>query len=69
MVPVVYATLVVDGEPAIAIAIDEKPKGDSARLRRVRNIRERPEVALIVDDYTEDWQRLAWVLVRGAAAV
>jgi coenzyme F420-0:L-glutamate ligase/coenzyme F420-1:gamma-L-glutamate ligase len=69
VVPVVYATLVVDGEPAIAIAIDEKPKGEAARLRRVRNIRERPEVALIVDDYTEDWQRLAWVLVRGAAAV
>jgi PPOX class probable F420-dependent enzyme len=69
VVPVVYATLVLDGEPAIAIAIDEKPKGDPARLRRVRNIRERPEVALIVDDYAEDWRQLAWVLVRGAATV
>jgi PPOX class probable F420-dependent enzyme len=69
VVPVVYATLVLDGEPAIAIAIDEKPKGDPSRLRRVRNIRERPGVALIVDEYAEDWQRLAWVLVRGAATV
>jgi PPOX class probable F420-dependent enzyme len=69
VVPVVYAALVADGDPVIAIAIDEKPKGEPARLRRVRNIRERPEVALIVDDYTEDWQRLAWVLVRGAASV
>ncbi len=69
VVPVVYATLVLEGEPAIAIAIDEKPKGDPARLRRVRNIRERPEVALIVDDYAEDWRQLAWVLVRGPAAV
>ena len=67
--PVVYATLLLDGEPAVAIAIDEKPKGDPYRLRRVRNIRARSEVALIVDDYTEDWRRLAWVAVRGAAAV
>ena len=69
VVPVVYAALILTGEPAIAIAIDEKPKGDPSRLRRVRNIRERNEVALVVDDYAEDWRRLAWVLVRGSAAV
>ena len=46
-----------DGEPAIAIAIDEKPKGDPLRLRRVRNILARPDVALVVDDYPEDWER------------
>jgi coenzyme F420-0:L-glutamate ligase / coenzyme F420-1:gamma-L-glutamate ligase len=68
-VPVVYATLVLDGEPTIVIAIDEKPKGEPSRLRRVRNIRERPEVALVVDDYAEDWQQLAWVLVRGTATL
>ena len=69
VVPVVYAALNLDGEAAIAVAIDEKPKGDPNRLRRVRNIRERPAVALIVDDYGEDWRQLAWVLVRGRAAV
>ena len=53
--------------PAIVIAIDEKPKGDPRRLRRVRNIQVRPDVALIVDDYEEDWSRLAWVQVRGRA--
>lgn len=67
--PVVYAALVLDEEPVIAIAIDEKPKGDPYRLRRVRNIQERPEVALLVDDYDEDWSRLAWVLVRGSAVL
>ena len=69
VIPVVYAALLLDGEPVVAIAIDEKPKGDARRLRRVRNIRERSEVALIVDDYEEDWERLAWVLVRGSATV
>jgi coenzyme F420-0:L-glutamate ligase / coenzyme F420-1:gamma-L-glutamate ligase len=69
VVPVCYALLERDGEPIVAIAIDEKPKGDPRRLRRVRNIVERPEVALIVDDYAEDWRKLAWVHVRGVAAV
>jgi coenzyme F420-0:L-glutamate ligase/coenzyme F420-1:gamma-L-glutamate ligase len=69
VVPVVYASFVLDEEPVIAIAIDEKPKGDPRALRRVRNILERPEVALIVDEYQEDWDELAWVLVRGSASL
>jgi PPOX class probable F420-dependent enzyme len=69
VIPVVYAVLDLDDEPAIAIAIDEKPKGDPRRLRRLRNIQEQPRVALVVDDYSEDWQALAWVLVRGSAAI
>ncbi|MFT4040744.1 MAG: TIGR03668 family PPOX class F420-dependent oxidoreductase [Thermomicrobiales bacterium] len=67
VVPVCYALLTVDGAPAVAIAIDEKPKGDPRALQRVRNIVARPEVSLVVDDYHEDWQRLAWVLIRGTA--
>ena len=69
VVPVVYASFMWDGEPVIAIAIDEKPKGDPRRLRRVRNILERPQVALVVDEYHEDWDALAWVLVRGLASL
>ncbi|MCA9863696.1 MAG: TIGR03668 family PPOX class F420-dependent oxidoreductase [Thermomicrobiales bacterium] len=67
VVPVCYAVLDVDGMPAVAIAIDEKPKGNPRALQRVRNILARPEVSLIVDDYSEDWRSLAWVLVRGEA--
>lgn len=67
VVPVCYAVLDVDGVPAIAIAIDEKPKGDPRALQRVRNVLARPEVSLVIDDYSEDWQALAWVLVRGRA--
>lgn len=52
------------------IAIDEKPKrGDVRDLRRVRNIHANPSVCLVVDDYDEDWSRLAWLQVRGEAAV
>jgi coenzyme F420-0:L-glutamate ligase/coenzyme F420-1:gamma-L-glutamate ligase len=69
VVPVVYASFLLDNEPVIAIAIDEKPKGDPRVLRRVRNILERPEVALVVDEYREDWDALAWVLVRGLASL
>lgn len=69
VVPVVYASFTMDGEPVIAIAIDEKPKGNPRSLRRVHNILERPEVALVVDEYHEDWDALTWVLVRGSASL
>lgn len=69
VVPVCYALLERDGEPWIGIALDEKPKGNPRELKRVRNIRERPEVSLVVDDYSEEWLELAWVLVRGKASV
>jgi PPOX class probable F420-dependent enzyme len=67
VVPVCYALMETGGAPAVVIAIDEKPKGDPRALQRVRNILARPDVSLVVDDYSEDWQRLAWVLVRGRA--
>lgn len=49
-------------------AIDEKPKRPGT-LRRVRNITANPRAALIFDSYDEDWTKLGWVLVRGAAAI
>ena len=55
---------------ALLSALDEKPKrvGDRA-LRRVRNIEGRPQVALVMDRYAEDWSRLGYVLVRGRATL
>lgn len=51
-------------------AIDEKPKrAEPPRLKRVRNVMVNPYVALIVDDYREDWRRLWYVLVLGTADV
>jgi PPOX class probable F420-dependent enzyme len=68
VVPVCYA--LIDGAtgPKIVSVLDEKPKRvPDAALGRVRRIRERPAVALVVDDYSDDWRRLAWVQVRGQA--
>lgn len=66
MVPVCYAV----GDAAVYFVADEKPKRGPARaLKRLRNVRENPRAALVVDDWSEDWTRLAWVLVRGSACV
>src|SRR5215210_918091 len=52
----------------IYIAIDEKPKHVvPTRLKRVRNVLENPNVALVADRYAEDWSLLAFVMVRGRA--
>jgi len=68
VVPVCYA-LSEDGT-ALYITIDEKPKSAGARpLKRLRNIAENPQVALVADRYDEDWMQLAWVMVRGTASI
>src|SRR5215813_8833148 len=51
-------------------AIDRKPKRVAPdRLARLKNIRKTPRVALLVDQYDEDWTRLWYVLVRGEATM
>jgi PPOX class probable F420-dependent enzyme len=48
--------------------IDDKPKrGTPLGLQRMRNIAANPRVALVIDDYGDDWTRLAYLLVRGEA--
>lgn len=50
-------------------AIDQKPKRPGIEPARVRSLRERPEAALTVDRYDDDWSRLAWVQALGRVAV
>lgn len=50
-------------------AIDRKPKRSGAEPARLRFLRRRPRVALTVDRYDDDWSRLAWVQVLGAASI
>ena len=45
-------------------AIDRKPKR-TPEPARVRWLRDRPEAALCVDRYDDDWTRLAWVQLLG----
>jgi PPOX class probable F420-dependent enzyme len=50
--------------------IDEKPKRNTgAAIKRMRNIADNPRVALVIDHYDEDWNRLAYVLVHGDAGI
>lgn len=64
VVPVCYAT---DGR-AYYSPLDAKPKRVPLdRLKRVRNIRDNPRVALLIDHYEEDWRELRFVMVQGHA--
>jgi PPOX class probable F420-dependent enzyme len=53
---------------AVWSAIDQKPKR-SLEPARVRCLRRRPEAALLVDVYDDDWSRLAWVQLLGRVEI
>jgi PPOX class probable F420-dependent enzyme len=74
------ATVGADGRPSVVplcfavegdvlwTAVDGKPKR-TTRLARLADIAAHPEVAVVVDHWSEDWNRLWWVRVRGLARV
>ncbi len=50
--------------------IDEKPKRTApTKLKRLKNIRENPNVALVIDHYDEDWRKLGYILIFGKARI
>ena len=64
LIPVCF---VFDGKHFYSV-LDRKPKRTSlTKLKRVRNILSNPNVALLLDHYEEDWERLWYLLVRGTA--
>jgi coenzyme F420-0:L-glutamate ligase/coenzyme F420-1:gamma-L-glutamate ligase len=66
VIPICFA---LDGKELYS-PIDEKPKKAAPlRLKRIRNIRANPRVAVVIDRYDENWQRLAYVLIRGRAKI
>ena len=66
IVPICYA---FDGH-VLYSPMDLKPKRVAPRgLKRVRNIAENPRVAVVVDEYSEDWSALAYVLIHGIAEI
>ena len=74
LVPIAYAVAPwtdADGRVLLYSALDEKPKSvaDPRRLARVRDILARPRVSLLVDRWSEDWSRLAWLRVEGEATL
>lgn len=64
---VVPFTFAVEGD-LIYSAVDAKPKS-TTNLRRLRNIRDNPRVAVLADHYEDDWSALWWVRADGLAAV
>jgi PPOX class probable F420-dependent enzyme len=60
VLPITFALF----EGCVWSAIDEKPKR-SDEPARVRYLRRRPEAALVVDLYDDDWSKLAWVQLLG----
>lgn len=71
LVPAAFAVLEAAPELIVYTALDEKPKAvsDPYKLARVRDIRARPQVSLLVDEWHEDWARLTWVRLDGTAAL
>lgn len=64
VVPICFA---YDGTAFYSV-LDAKPKRVAPeQLARVRNIRANPRVALLIDEYDDDWSRLQYVLVLGEA--
>jgi PPOX class probable F420-dependent enzyme len=52
------------------IPIDEKTKRSRPEnLKRVKNIKENPNVALLIDEYNEDWTKLYFILIHGKASI
>jgi PPOX class probable F420-dependent enzyme len=72
------ATVARDGRPRVVpccfviagdvvySAVDEKPK-TSSDLARLNDMAVHPDVTLVVDHYTEDWDEVWWARVRGRA--
>ena len=67
VIPVVF---VFDGKHFL-IPIDEKRKRtkNPEKLKRVRNINENPNVCLLIDEYSEDWAKLRYVMIQGKASI
>jgi len=68
------ATTGVDGNPHVVpvchVLVGDKiyfGSGDDAR--KVENLRENPRIALTIDLYSDEWSRLAGVMVQGTAAL
>src|SRR3954469_6968070 len=64
VLPVTFAV----AEGAVWSAIDEKPKR-RAEPARIDYLRRRPEASLLVDEYDDDWTKLAWVQLLGRIEV
>ncbi|MGW1538710.1 TIGR03668 family PPOX class F420-dependent oxidoreductase [Streptomyces sp. NPDC002309] len=64
LVPVTFAVV----DEVLYFAVDDKPKS-TRDLRRLRDIRENPSVAVLADHYDEDWSALWWARADGRGEI
>ncbi|MEV7994799.1 TIGR03668 family PPOX class F420-dependent oxidoreductase [Streptomyces sp. NPDC086077] len=64
VVPVTFAVV----DEVLYFAVDHKPKS-TWDLRRLRDIRENPSVAVLADHYAEDWSALWWARADGRGEI
>ena len=64
---VVVVTFAVEGD-TIYTAVDQKPKSGTT-LKRLRNVSENPQVTMLADDYSDDWDTLWWARADGRAQI
>ena len=65
LVPVTFAVL----DDLVCVGIDDVKPKSGRRLARLADVDRDPRVALLVDEYAEDWTQLWWVRVDGTADV
>ena len=66
VIPFCYA---LDAEN-IYFVVDQKPKRKTGKpLKRIRNMLENPVAAIVIDDYDNDWTRLAYVMITGGTSI
>lgn len=63
VIPVCFALSGNHG--SLYVTIDQKPKDSGRLLKRLQNLMENPQAAVVADHYDEDWSQLGWVMVRG----
>ena len=52
------------------IPVDEKTKRSRPEnLKRVKNIQQNPNVALLIEEYNEDWRKLYFIMIQGKASI
>ncbi len=71
LVPVCFVVIPENAQSPLLVysPLDEKPKSvaDVRGLGRVRDIAANPEVTILIDRWSEDWDRLGWVRLEGRA--
>jgi PPOX class probable F420-dependent enzyme len=52
----------------VTLPIDEKTKRSKPEnLKRSKNIQQNSNVALLIDEYNDDWRKLYFIMIQGTA--